>query len=283
MAFISAIIPVHNRFEFLNETLVSVFSQTRVPDEVLLVDDCSSSSLEDFLARNPPPGPVKILHTDRQRNVGGARNWGWQRAQGDLIAFNDSDDLWELDKTRMQAGYLESHPELDGVYGPMVAFFPDGKTQPWAHDRPLVVDAATALTGAHMTTQTLMIRRQALEKLGGFDERLSILEDEVFSIETGRMGLRVVFLPSPVVTRLRRNDRNITRNTGEYLVCECQIALRYRRLSAETYGPGSVFVHVSRAVERFGARTRFMNLPAKAAGYILRALAPASRMPRARF
>lgn len=281
MASISAIIPVHNRFEFLNETLASVFSQTRVPDEVLLVDDLSSSSPEDFLAQNPPPGPVKILHTDRQRNVSGARNWGWQRAQGDLIAFDDSDDLWEPDKTRMQAEYLESHPEVDGVYGAMVAFYPDGRTTPWAHDRPPVVDAATALTGAHMTTQTLMMRRQALEKLGGFDETLSILDDEVLAIDIGRVGLRVVFMPSPVVTRLRRNEKNFSRNASKYLFEECRIAFRYRKLSAAVYGPGSVLVHLSRAVERFGHRTRFMNLPAKAAGYFLRALAPASRMPKA--
>jgi glycosyltransferase involved in cell wall biosynthesis len=37
--FVSAIIPVYNRVEFLDECLDSVFRQTRVPDEVLIVDD----------------------------------------------------------------------------------------------------------------------------------------------------------------------------------------------------------------------------------------------------
>jgi glycosyltransferase involved in cell wall biosynthesis len=248
-------------------------------DEVLIVDDCSTVPVDDFFAQNPPPGPVKVVRTDRSRNVGGARNFGWTHAQGDLIAFNDSDDLWEPDKTRLQAEYLEAHPDVDGVYGPMVAFFPDGRTQPWAHDRPPLVDIPSALLDANMTTQTLMIRRRALELLGGFDETLAILEDQAFSIEIGRAGLRVVFLPSPVVTGLRRNNRNITCNTTRYLLCDCRLALRYRKISSEVFGPGSVRMHLSRALRRFGAKTRGMGLPTRALGSLLELTAPHSRMP----
>jgi glycosyltransferase involved in cell wall biosynthesis len=276
---ISAVIPVHNRFECLNETLASVFAQTRMPDEVLIVDDCSKVPVEEYLAQNPPPGPVRVVHTDRSRNAGGARNFGWRHAQGDLIAFNDSDDLWEPEKIRLQAEYLESHPEADGVYGPMEAFFPEGGRQPWAHDRPPQVDIPSALLDANMTAQTLMIRRKALEVLGGFDESLAILEDQAFSIEIGRAGLHVVFLPSPVVTRHRRNDLNITRNAVQYLICDCRVALRYRHLSAQVFGAGSVRIHLSRALRRFGANQRGLGLPMRLVGRLLERSAASSRMP----
>jgi glycosyltransferase involved in cell wall biosynthesis len=63
---ISAVIPVHNRFEYLNETIASVFSQTRMPDEVLVVDDCSTIPMEAYFAQNLTPGPVRVLRlTDR--------------------------------------------------------------------------------------------------------------------------------------------------------------------------------------------------------------------------
>jgi len=282
MPRISAVIPVHNRFEFLHETLASVFSQTRPADEVLIVDDCSSVPVEQFLAGNPPPGPVTVLRTDKPRNPGGARNWGWRHAKGDLIAFNDSDDLWEPDKTRLQSDYLAAHPDVDGVYGPMLAFFPDGHTQPWAHDRPPVVDAATGLLDANLTSPTLMIRRRALEALDGFDETLPILEDQVFAIEVGLKGLRVVFLDSPVVARVRRNDRNTSGNARRYFLCACRIALRYRRLSARLYGPGSVLVHLGRAIRQYGDRLRFMVRPTRLIAACLSMLAPFSRMPRER-
>lgn len=277
---ISAVIPVRDRFEFLNETLVSVFSQTRVPDEVLVVDDCSAQPVQTHLAQHPPPGPVKILRTDKPRNAGGARNWGWRHATGDLIAFNDSDDLWEPDKTRLEAEYLEAHPEVDGVYGPMLAFYPDGRTEPWAYDRPPLVSVATALIDANITSQTLMIHRQALEKIRGFDETLAILEDQAFAIEIGRAGLRVVFLDSPPLTRLRRNDRNLTRNVAKSFLCDCRIAIRYRHLSAWTYGPGSVLVHLSRSLKRFGGRHSFLMLPTRLLSSVLEGLSPESRMPR---
>ncbi|HEY1256813.1 MAG TPA: glycosyltransferase family A protein [Terracidiphilus sp.] len=277
---ISAVIPVHDRFEFLNETLASVFAQTRIPDEVLIVDDCSAIPVEEYLARNPPPGPVRIVHTGHSRNAGGARNFGWRHAQGDLIAFNDSDDLWEPDKIRLQAEYLDSHPEADGVYGPMEAFFPGGRTQPWAHDRPLQVDVPSALLDANMTIQTLMMRRKALEVLGGFDETLAILEDQAFSIEIGLAGLHVVFLPSPLVTRYRRNDLNISRNAVQYLICDCRVAIRYRRLSAEVFGAGSVRIHLSRAIRRFGVKKRGLGLFARVLGSLLESSAPSSKMPR---
>lgn len=233
------------------------------------------------MRRIPPPGPVKVVRIDRLCNCGAARNCGWRFAQGDLIAFNDSDDIWEPDKIRLQAEYLESHPEVDGVYGPMVAFFPDGRTQPWAHDRPPVVDIPSALLDANMAIQTLLIRRRALETIGGFDETLTNLSDQVFSIEIGRAGLHVVFLPSPVVTRLRRNGNNLSSNRVRYLLCACRIALRYRHLSAEHFGPGSVRVHLGRALRRFGVKMRGMRLPTQILSSLLERLAPHSRMPRA--
>ena len=102
-----------------------------------------------------------------------------------------------------------------------------------------------------MTIQTLMIRRRALEQVGGFDETLAILEGaRPFRIEIARAGMRVVFLPESCVARHRRHDQNITRNAMQYFVCDCRIALRYRRLSAEIWGgvcEGSYKPHIKAA------------------------------------
>lgn len=277
---ISTVIPVHNRFEFLSDTLASVFSQSMLSDEVLLVDNGSTLNLEIYLQKNPPPGPVRVLRIDPPVHVGEARNVGWRNTQGDLIAFNDSDDLWEPDKTRMQARYLELHSEVDGVYGPMQAFFPDGRTEPWADDRPPEVDLASALLDANMTVQTLMIRREALERLGGFDQTLPILEDQAFAVEIALSTLRVVFLPGRFVTQLRRNNQNITRNALLYFVCDCRIALRYRHLSAEVFGPGSVRIHLCRSLRRFGKRSRGMGMLTRNFCRIVEGLSPDSDMPR---
>ena len=280
MTTVSTIIPVYNRFDDLPETLASVFGQTRPPEEVILVDDCSTESLDAHLARHPPPRPVRVLRTDRNRRVAGARNWGWQHARGELIAFNDSDDLWAPNKLELQLGWLEAAPELDGVYGAMTAFYPDGRTQSWADDRPPMVDAAAALCDANMTVQTLLVKRTALEALGGFDESFGILDDQDISIRMARLGQRVRFVVDPPLVRHRRNDGNYSSRAGRFFVEDLQIIWKHRALCNELYGPGSDRVHLSRALERFAGRRPRLGLPARLLARVLGATARSSRMPR---
>jgi GT2 family glycosyltransferase len=277
---VSAIIPVFNRFEYLEQTLHSVFQQTRRPDEVIVIDDCSSESLREQLARFPQAGELRILRTDRNRRVSGARNWGWRHATGDLIAFLDSDDLWEPNKIQTQLDFLAANPGIDGVYGSMIAFWPDGRTQSWAHDRPPTVETKYALIDCNITVQTLMIRRAALELLNGFDERFGILDDQELAIRMGESGLKIVFLPQPPVTRLRRHPTNYSSHAWRYFLEECRIISDNRKLCRRIYGAGSERIHLGRALTRFGTQTRLMGLPTRVLARLLYATARSSKMPR---
>lgn len=276
---VAAIIPVYNRFEFLDEALDSVFRQTRVPDEVILVDDCSSASVGDHLAASPFAAKIKILRTDRNRRVAGARNWGWRRCTADLVTFLDSDDVWEPHKTQTELDYLAANPDVDGVYGGMIAFWPDGRTQSWGHDRQPSVNAKHALMGDNIAVQTLMIRREALELLGGFDERFGILDDLEIAIRVAKTGLKIRFLPEPALTRLRRNDQNYSSNVWRYLVEECRIISENLELAHSIYGRGSERVQFARALRKFGCRTRLMGVPTELLAKFLYATSGSS-MPR---
>jgi len=280
MPSISVVIPVYNRFEHLGEALRSVFSQVPCPDEVILVDDCSTRSLADYLRREPPPGPVKILRTDRNRRVAGARNWGWRRATGEWIAFLDSDDIWEPGKLALQLSFLERNPDADGVYGSMIAFWPDGRTEIWANDRPPVVTARHALIDANITVQTLLIRRSALDLLGGFDERFGILDDQDVAIRMAGHGLKICFLADPPVVRHRRHCSNFSRHRLLYFREEFRIARENRGLCNAIYGAGSHRIHLGRALRRLGHTSRVARIPASLASALLYASAPASEMPR---
>ncbi len=276
---VSAVIPVYNRFEFLTECLDSIFGQTRVPDEVLVVDDCSTNSVHDYLAPTPFFSRIKILRTDRNRRVSGARNWGWRHAQGNLIAFIDSDDIWEPYKIERQLAQLASNPRASGVYGGMTAFFPDGSTQPWAHDRPPQVTVANALTDCNISVQTLLIKRQALDVIGGFDENFGILDDQDIAVRLALQGERILFFPEPPLTRLRRNSQNYSGNPGRYFKEDRAINKRYASFMQDIYGPGSHRVHLARAITRWGARVRHLGAPCRLAARLLKFSAPNSTMP----
>jgi glycosyltransferase involved in cell wall biosynthesis len=87
----SVVIPVYNRASLIGQTLESVFSQTYTDYEVIVVDDGSTDGTWHALQ-----GYGDRIRAIRQTNAGpgAARNLGIAQAQGEYVAFLDSDDLW---------------------------------------------------------------------------------------------------------------------------------------------------------------------------------------------
>jgi len=110
---VSVLIPTYNRAEFLSDAIDSLLAQTRVPDEIIVVDDGSSDDTERVLGQYA--GRIQAL---RQPNQGpsAARNAAFRASSGDLIAFLDSDDTLAPTSIQCRAEFLELHPYLNIVY-----------------------------------------------------------------------------------------------------------------------------------------------------------------------
>lgn len=116
---ISVIIPVYNGETHLAETLTSVLDQSLPPDEVIVVDDGSTDRTPEVAAQFE--GRIRYI---RQENAGPAtaRNRGIQASHGDLLAFVDSDDLWEPHKLERQVAELNENPDAGLVFCHMTQF-----------------------------------------------------------------------------------------------------------------------------------------------------------------
>ncbi len=193
--FFSVIIPTYNRWPVLHEAITSVFQQTCRDLELLIVDD---GSTDDTRARVQQLGrsqgsatnriPVRLLSCDR----GGparARNVGLREAQGTFVAFLDSDDLWmpeHLEDTqnlmlrqRHRIDFCFADTQLSRTAGLRVSYLQgkpieaipcdrDGHWRIFRHTiYPALVRASTVITSS------AIIRRDILQRLGGFDERLT--------------------------------------------------------------------------------------------------------------
>jgi len=107
---ISVIIPTHNRETTIERALQSVLNQTFQAHEIIVVDDASTDETSEILSRYD--SQIKIIRNERNRGVSYSRNAGIQIADGDWMAFLDSDDEWAPGKLEQQQAFHEAHPDL---------------------------------------------------------------------------------------------------------------------------------------------------------------------------
>ena len=105
---ISVVIPTYNRYEFLKRALKSVFLQSYLPQEVIVVDDGSSDKTSNILQDFPS---IKYIYQDNA-GVSSARNLGINNAIYEWIAFLDSDDTWDVKKLEKQVRFHQNNPNI---------------------------------------------------------------------------------------------------------------------------------------------------------------------------
>ncbi len=111
---ISVVIPTYNRAALLPETLRRVLAQTSPAEEVILVDDGSTDGTAEMVAAIF--GPRVTLRRIANSGDLAARNHGIAAATGDLVAFCDSDDLWEPELLAGMRAIWRAEPGLRVAY-----------------------------------------------------------------------------------------------------------------------------------------------------------------------
>jgi len=164
---VSVIIPVYNGERYLEEALQSVVDQSYSRLEVVMVDDGSTDRSAD-IARS-----FEGLNCLSQTNQGPAvaRNAAISIATGDLITFIDADDIWPENRIRTQVDFMTKNPGIGFAFGRCLAFLEPGTVKPpWL--------SADALEGKQVGyfPGTLVITREALDTVGGFNPKLHVGE-----------------------------------------------------------------------------------------------------------
>lgn len=206
------VIPTYNRADFIEATVESVLGQTFSPLEVIIVDDGSTDSTPEICAAFS--NPVRYIRREN-RGVSAARNAGILAAQGDWIAFCDSDDLWCPHKLELQmsallttgAGWSITDFGIIGPDGRTVGeksgisetfvIFSEGGMAPashfakWLEMRKIAWGSATTevfygdafgmlFLGNVALTSTSVVDRDLIRRAGLFNETLRVAEDTEF-------------------------------------------------------------------------------------------------------
>lgn len=190
---VSVVIPCFRCAGTIGRAVNSVLRQTVPVREIVLVDDCSGDGTLDRLREIEASNSVLVRVIALPRNLGpaSARNTGWEAAQGELVAFLDSDDTWHASKIEFQQTLMSSQP----------AFSLSGHAHRWIRgamtedSRPEAgfdeVGLRTLLLSNRITTSSAMVRRAVALR---FTDGQRHMEDHRLWLGIAASGLRVARL-----------------------------------------------------------------------------------------
>jgi teichuronic acid biosynthesis glycosyltransferase TuaG len=255
---ISVVIPAFNGSRYIGEALQSIFVQTVLPLEIIVVDDASTDDTLDVARRVCTDGPVPLLTVRLMSNTGGPAapiNAGIQQARGDLIAVLDQDDVFLPAKLQEQAAAFRQDADLTLVFGCCAKLHKPGELFQSAAIREKLIKLGTP-AGSHVRLAgsdalhlllTLaqenfilgypgfMFRRKHWEQKGGVDESLTIASDLDLLCWLFTQG------PAGFIDRAhylrRQHDQNLTNRTLAMWLDVAIVRERYlngrRRLSLD--------------------------------------------------
>ena len=172
---ISVIIPTYNRAHMVAEAIETVLNQHLQAYELIIVDDGSTDETQKVLA-----GYNAAITVIRQANKGvsAARNQGIQSARGDLIAFLDSDDLWQPGKLACQFEFFQNRPDALICQTEEIWIRNGKRVNPKKrHRKPSGDIFAPSLELCLVSPSAVMMRKSLFKKVGLFDETLPACED----------------------------------------------------------------------------------------------------------
>lgn len=208
---VSVIIPVHNRERYIPTAIRSLLAQQDDADlDIIVIDDGSHDATVEIVSGLAADAPNIRLFQQGHGGVSAARNHGLSRIhpEAELVTFLDSDDVSVPGRFATELPLFREDSALDMTYSRMTLSnaIDDGAfaSQP---------DARTC-TLRGISLSTAIIRRDAIAKVGGFDEALKQSEDLDFLLRLFELPLKVRFLDH-VSVLYRRHESNITRNKRE--------------------------------------------------------------------
>lgn len=210
---VSVIVLTYNRAHMVTETIDSVLNQTFKDFELIVVDNESTDNTEEVIKSFTDE---RIRYFKHQNNglIGVNRNYGISKANGEYIAFCDDDDLWMPEKLERQVKLLDLDKELGLVYSDSYIMDENGNLERHSlrsSSRLLRGNVFDKLFQSNFIPMlTVMIRREVLSKVGGFEPKYIIALDYDLWLRIAEHYL-IDFIEEPLA-KYRIHSGSVSRN-----------------------------------------------------------------------
>lgn len=203
---VSVVIPVYNRENTIKRAIDSVLYQTYSNIEVIVIDDCSTDNSVKIVNEYKDKR-VRVICQKQHGGANKARNIGIVNANGEYIAFQDSDDEWLPDKLYLQTELMKARGFL-ACYCPYYLYEKE-VVFPVPYDYTnfeKYQENLHEILSLHnvVGTSTLIIRRELLDLLGNqyFDEEIFRWQDYEFIIRIAKCT-DIGYVSEPLVNAYR--------------------------------------------------------------------------------
>lgn len=191
-AFVSVVIPTHNRAPLLARAIRSALDQTHCVFEILVVDDASTDNTRETV-ENMKDARIRYIRHARSRGGGAARNTGIHNAGGEYVAFLDDDDEWEPQKLEEQLKILKRHPVA------MCAYQGEDNSMARTYQKKPTIDLPELKKGFFRGgSASALIARTDLLREVLFDETLPRFQDWDLCIRLAQQA-SIGYTPQPLV------------------------------------------------------------------------------------
>lgn len=216
---LSVIVVAYNRSDLLRAMLTSLVQHIHdITYEIIVVDNASPEHGIEAVVHDFPQ--IRLIQSEHNLGFAAASNQGIRASQGRYIALLNYDTLLRDDELGALMCWLDDHPDV-GAAGPQL-LQPDGRPQAYSYGsaptpRYLLRRLVSHLRGTFLhewqgtdpqavdwvAGTCLVARREALQAVGGLDERFFLyFEDVDLGMRLCQAGWRVVFVPTVAITHL---------------------------------------------------------------------------------
>lgn len=214
MPYFSVVIPLYNKQNYIAGTLQSVLAQTFTDFEIIIINDVSTDN-SLAVAQKFSDSRIKIIKHPLNKGLSASRNTGIKNAEASFVAFLDADDIWKPQ-------FLEKIHELTLSF-PNVDLF--GTKYEEIYPGDIIIEHTFKIDTGIIENffrqnlkqpiycpSSLCVRKNAFQKTGFYNEKITLGEDVDFNIRA-HIVCKMAYFNQPLVRYTMLSENQITRAT----------------------------------------------------------------------
>ena len=173
MPKVSIIMPAYNAEKTVVQAINSVTGQTFRDFELIVIDDCSKDNTLSVIKKLAKEDErIVLLRNEKNSGVSQTRNYGISMAQGELIAFLDSDDMWREDKLEKQLEIFEKYDNAVISYTASSFINNEGNPYKYVMQAPEKIDYKSLLRKNLLSCSSVMIMTEVMKGIQMPNDRM---------------------------------------------------------------------------------------------------------------